>query len=98
MAELRQFLRPWAAWISLALVGFLVGIRVYRFVCELDATAAAFRLDSGPQATLLYDRNGQLLFSLHDEERTDRRLSEMSPSVEPAVLAAEDRLFRSHIG
>jgi len=76
----------------------VLGIQVVLYARELDETAAAFELDSGPQATLLYDRAGKYLFSLHDEERTDRRLDELSPSIVPAVLAAEDRAFRSHIG
>ena len=64
----------------------------------MDLMAARFQLDTGPQATLLYDRNGQLMFSLHEEERIDRRLNELAPSIVPAVLAAEDRHFRSHVG
>ena len=98
MTELRRFYESWAAWICLALVGLVGVIHVTRYSHELDAMAAAFQLDSGPQATLLYDRAGNLMFSLHDEERTNRRLDEFSPSLEPAVLAAEDRYFRSHSG
>jgi penicillin-binding protein 1A len=94
-------LRPYwrlAALTCLACLAFVIGSRFYQFCRELDRTAAAFRLDSGPQQTLLYDRNGRLLFTLHDEQRTDRRLNELAPSVEPAVLSAEDRHFRLHPG
>jgi 1A family penicillin-binding protein len=78
-----------------ALAGCLV---VYRACNQIDLMAAQFQLDTGPQATLLYDRNGQLVFSLHEEERTDRRLDELAPSLVSAVLAAEDQHFRSHTG
>src|SRR5205085_4159667 len=64
----------------------------------VDVMASEFELDSGPQASLLYDRAGQLVFSLHDEERVDRRLDDLAPSIVPAVLSAEDRHFRSHMG
>jgi penicillin-binding protein 1A len=60
--------------------------------------AAQFQLDTGPQATLLYDRTGQLMFSLHAEDRVDCRLDDLAPSVVPAVLSAEDKHFRSHFG
>jgi 1A family penicillin-binding protein len=73
-------------------------LTVYRNCRQIDLMAAQFQLDTGPQATLLYDRNGQLVFSLHDEERTDQRLDQVSPSLVSAVLAAEDRHFRSHSG
>src|SRR5262249_42857602 len=53
---------------------------------------------TGPQATLLYDRGGHLVFSLHDEERIDRHLDQLAPAVVPAVLAAEDKHFWSHAG
>jgi len=79
-------------------MGVALAIGTVIYSRELDAAAAALELDSGPQSTLLYDRNGRLLFSLHDEERTNRRLQELSPSIVPAVLVAEDRHFWSHHG
>src|SRR5262245_1514402 len=79
--------------------GLLAGsLAVYRACKQIDVMAAQFQLDTGPQATLLYDRNGQLVFSLYEEERTDRPLAQVSPSLVSAVLAAEDRHFRSHSG
>jgi penicillin-binding protein 1A len=73
-------------------------LAVYRNCQEMDLMAGQFQLETGPQATLLYDRNGQLVFSLHDEERTDRPLDEVAPTLVSAVMAAEDRHFRSHSG
>ena len=84
--------------ISAAAVALSACVVVYRFCHQMDLMAAQFRLETGPQATLLYDRTGQLVFSLHEEERTDRRLDELAPTIVPAVLAAEDRHFRSHVG
>jgi 1A family penicillin-binding protein len=84
--------------ISAAVVALATCLVVYRFCRELDLMAAQFQLDTGPQATLLYDRTGQLVFSIHEEERVDRRLSELAPSVVPAVLSAEDKHFQSHLG
>ena len=89
----RQFLILSAAVVALGLC-FIV----YRFANELDVMAAQFQLDTGPQATLLYDRTGRLVFSLHEEERVDRRLNELAPSVVPAVLSAEDKHFPTHLG
>jgi hypothetical protein len=48
-------------------LAFCVG--VYRYCREIDVMASQFQLATGPQATLLYDRTGVLVFSLHEEER-----------------------------
>jgi penicillin-binding protein 1A len=84
--------------LSTAVVAAIACVAVYRFCHGVDLMAARFRLETGPQATLLYDRAGQLVFSLHDEERIDRHLDQLAPAVVPAVLAAEDKHFRSHVG
>ena len=84
--------------ISAAAVALSACVVVYRFCHQMDLMAAQFQLDTGPQATLLYDRNGQLIFSLHEEDRIDRRLNQLAPSVVPAVLSAEDKHFRGHLG
>jgi 1A family penicillin-binding protein len=84
--------------VGAAVVAALICFLVYRVCRQIDVMAAQFQLDAGPQATLLYDRGGQLVFSLHDEERILRHLGELAPSVVPAVLSAEDKHFRSHHG
>lgn len=81
-----------AAMLLFGIVRFALHVR------DIDRAADAFVLDSGPQASLLYDRQGQVIFTLATEERMDRRLDELSPSLIPAVLAAEDRYFRRHVG
>ncbi len=55
-------------------------------------------LASGPQATMLFDRHDQPVFSLHDEARIDIPLESMSPYLVQAVLAVEDQRFFSHRG
>jgi 1A family penicillin-binding protein len=84
--------------LSAAVVAVTACVVVYRFCRDVDLMAARFQLETGPQATLLYDRAGQLVFSLHEEERIDQHLDQLAPSVVPAVLAAEDKHFWSHMG
>jgi 1A family penicillin-binding protein len=84
--------------LSAAVVAVIVCVAVFRFCHDADLMAAQFQLETGPQATLLYDRAGQLVFSLHEEERIDRHLDQLGPAVVPAVLAAEDKHFWSHVG
>jgi penicillin-binding protein 1A len=98
MDDLKRLLRQWGVLIAACVLAIVVVVFAYRFARELNAMAAEFELDTGPQASLLYDRAGQLVFSFHEEERTDRRLSDLAPSVVPAVLSAEDQHFRSHAG
>ena len=81
-----------------AAVAIVSGVFAHRLSSDLDAMAEQFRLETGPQASLLYDRNNRLVFSIHDEERIDRHLSDVSPAVVTAVLSAEDRNFQSHPG
>jgi hypothetical protein len=48
--------------ISAAALALSACVVVYRFCHQMDLMAAQFRLETGPQATLLYDRNGQDVF------------------------------------
>ena len=56
------------------------------------------RLDSGPQATLIYDADGTLTHTLFTEQRIDVRLAQVSPAMIDATLAAEDQRFYDHLG
>ena len=83
---------------SAAVAAAVLSFVVYRYSHQIDLMAAQFQLETGPQASLLYDRHGQLMFSLHEEERIVRHLDQLSPPIVPAVLSAEDQHFRSHRG
>lgn len=86
------------AAIGLALVAIVGIVRLGAFVREIDRVARDMTLDTGPQATLVYDRTGHQIFSLFAEARVDRALDQLSPFVAPAVLSAEDRYFFRHQG
>ena len=55
-------------------------------------------LESGPQATLIYDRDNKLTHSLFEEQRMDVPLDQVSTHLVNAVLAAEDHRFYKHFG
>jgi penicillin-binding protein 1A len=69
-----------------------------RFTSQLNERALEFRLDSGPQSTLVFDRHNELIFAFSAERRSDRELEGLGASVVPAVLAAEDKRFYRHPG
>ncbi len=73
-------------------------VSVEGYTSSLDKTANELLLDTGPQASLVFDRTGQLVFSFASEERTDVEIDSLSPNVVAAVLAAEDRHFYRHVG
>jgi 1A family penicillin-binding protein len=52
-----------------------------------------------PQTTTIYDRNGQLLYEVYDnQKRTLTKLSDLPPNLIHATLAAEDANFYHHGG
>ena len=65
---------------------------------DLSGTRVLESLESGPQASLIYDRDNTLTHSLFTEQRIDVPLSQVSPHVVNAVLAAEDHRFYRHFG
>ena len=94
------------AWMALvwALVGILGvaagaavnGLWVFRE--SIERLAAQLTLDSGPESTLLYDGNSNLVSALFEEHRITVRLEEMSPHLVNAVLVTEDKRFYDHDG
>src|SRR5262245_25808908 len=50
------------------------------------------------QATVLYDRNDQPVFTIFKEQRIEVPLSKMSPNMIRAVLSIEDQRFFHHAG
>jgi len=65
---------------------------------DLDGSRLLETLESGPQATLVYDRDNKLTYSLFVEQRIDVPLAQVSPHMIQAVLAAEDHRFYRHFG
>jgi penicillin-binding protein 1C len=52
-----------------------------------------------PESTKIYDRNDNLLYEVHGEfKRTLINLDQMSPFVQKATIAAEDKNFYTHAG
>jgi penicillin-binding protein 1A len=55
------------------------------------------KIPVGPQTTFVYDRNGKLMTTLHAEvNRTLVPMSQISPNLQHAVVAIEDKDFYHH--
>ena len=68
------------------------------FASGLNTVSQKMEIATAPQASLVYDRHGRLVFSFASEDRTDVSLDDVSPAMVSAVLAAEDRSFYKHVG
>ena len=71
---------------------------LHLFARGLDRLTREMTLDSAPQASLVYDRHNNLVFSFASEDRTNIPLDRVSSTMVSAVLAAEDRHFFTHAG
>jgi 1A family penicillin-binding protein len=65
---------------------------------ELDRAKSLTELAARPQATIVYDRDGNPAFTFFVEQRIDVSLDQVSPFMIGAVLSVEDRRFHSHHG
>ncbi len=84
-------------WIALALfLGFVAG-GVISSVWLSRYSVAVHRLTRGIGDTIFYGADGQPWFRL-DEQRHDVSLDEISPDLQHAVVAVEDRRFYHHPG
>jgi len=90
----------WRRWLLRLSLAALAGV-----VVVLAVVAVAYSsvdLPSEPpraQTSAILDAEGNVLAELYDvENRVDVRLDEISPTMIEAVIAAEDRSFRSHSG
>ena len=68
------------------------------FASGLDQLTRDLQIDSAPEASLVYDRHGNLVSSFASEDRTNVALDQVSPAMIAAVLTAEDRHFYRHAG
>jgi penicillin-binding protein 1A len=80
-----------------AIFAFCLG-SLHVFATGLDRLTSDIELDAAPEASLVYDRHGTLVFSFASEDRTNVPLDGVSPAMISAVLAAEDRHFFRHVG
>jgi len=71
---------------------------IWQIKQDVDAVAARFTLDPGPQSTLIYDSKDRLISALYKEHRIPVTLEEMSEPLVDAVLVTEDRRFYEHHG
>jgi 1A family penicillin-binding protein len=96
--------RRWVAitgWTLAILLGLGTGVVVQRLWVlrgDVEALADRLTLDSGPESTLVYDGNDQLVTALFEEHRIGVTLDAISPHVVNALIAIEDKRFFSHRG
>jgi 1A family penicillin-binding protein len=87
-----------AVLIAVGLGSGLAVHRLWQLRSELEKLADRLTLDVGPESTLLYDDNNNLISAIYEEHRIAVRLEEMSPHLINAVLVTEDRRFYDHDG
>lgn len=94
-----SLLRPrrWTDWVALALLVALVCGAAISGVWLSRYAVAVHRLTRGIGDTVFYGADGQPWFRL-DEQRHDVSLDEISPDLQHAVVAVEDRRFYHHPG
>src|SRR5512145_1473805 len=97
MATVRKVAR-YFVWLTVGVFFALCLGSLHLFASGLDQLARDVQLDTAPEASLVYDRHGQLVFSFASEDRTNVPLDRVSPAMISAVLAAEDRYFFRHFG
>ena len=94
-----SLLRPsrWTDWVALGLLVTLVCGAVISGVWLSRYAVAVHRLTRGIGDTVFYGADGQPWFRL-DEQRHDVSLDDISPDLQHAVVAVEDRRFYHHPG
>jgi membrane peptidoglycan carboxypeptidase len=89
--------RRTSEWIALGLLVGLIGFAAFSAWWLSRAAVAVHKLTRGIGDTVFYGADGQPWFRL-DEQRHDVALSEISPALQRAVVAVEDRRFYHHPG
>ena len=88
-------------WALIGAMGVAAGAAVHKlwlFRDGIERLADQLTLDAGPESTLLYDGNDNVVSALFEEHRITVRLDEMSPHLVNAVLVTEDKRFYDHDG
>jgi 1A family penicillin-binding protein len=97
MERVKQFGRYFIWCVAAAALIFCLG-SLHLFASGLDQLTRDIKIDSAPEASLVFDRDGNMVSSFASEDRTNVPLDRVSPAMVSAVLSAEDRRFFSHIG
>jgi 1A family penicillin-binding protein len=89
------------AWVLVIGLGALTGLaveRLWTLRASIEELAHQLQLEIGPESTLIYDGNDELLAAVYEEHRIPVALESVSPNVIHAVLITEDRRFYEHDG
>src|SRR5690606_383320 len=79
----------------LGIIGFIVFL--FFFVLKDIPKATQLGSTSQPQSSKIYDRNGELLYTMYTgRNQTHLPLSSIPKSVQQATIAIEDRNFYKH--
>lgn len=97
MNKVRQFAGYFLWSVAAATLVFCLG-SLHLFASGLDQLTRDLQLNSAPEASLVYDRHNNLVFSFASEDRTNVPLDRVSSAMISAVLTAEDRYFFKHAG
>ena len=87
------------AFLLLALAGVASGMWLLSSVrTGLPGQDALGRIGAMAEATLIYDAQDKLAFTIYNEQRIDVPLAEVSPHLVHAIVAVEDQRFYNHHG
>ena len=100
----KRFYLRW--WFLIPVVGLLLlatggGIVYFVVASEYEKKAQAFdysRLDAMESASVIFDRNGQVLGRIFTQNREQVPFSELSKNLVDAVIAREDARYYEHKG
>jgi len=83
--------------ILFAILAIIFGIGFYFFILKDLPLPTKLSSNSAPQSTLIYDRNGKLLYNIYDKKnQTFIPLSSIPKYMQEATIAIEDRSFYQH--
>ena len=97
MERVKQFGRYFFWCVAAITLACCLGT-LHIFASGLDEVTRDLRLDSAPEASLVFDRHNNLVLSFATEDRTNVTLDRVSKWMVSAVLTAEDRYFFRHAG
>jgi membrane peptidoglycan carboxypeptidase len=83
---------------ALGLLGTVGTIGLIGYYSQGLPSLDSLRVSNLDQTTRILDRNGQLITSLYQENRTLVPLSKVAPALQDATISVEDRNFYTHQG